>query len=382
MKKENKGRIDREMEEFKNPFKKISKSISKSVNKTVKKVSKIASNTAKGAKQATKTVSKIIAPPKKKTTSSPPQPKKYLLQSNNFNNDLYFGIFCNQNSGGYRNWDNQRLNTSGQDIISNNKVSNLQGCVSKCNQDKTCTSLHFKKKMDKNDSSNCTLFRSYPTQLVSDSKYQTQIKNQLSFNYNQLNSNQKTNVQKYCVQQYYQNKNPNKSFDIKNCLKGISTKSNKNYIDLDSQCIWSNIQSAGMGKTKSKMVLEKNPSLQNAKKNPFMDKYVKNWNEYHKNHKKYINIERDLEKYDPSFTSFNEQLEENTNELNQENRKTAEGTLATTALMKVENQLTLGGDRIERFENQEECSTCNFDLLNIFYILIICILVYFLFLKK
>lgn len=373
------------MEEFKNPFKKISKSISKSVNKTVNKVSKIASNTAKGAKQATKTVSKIVAPPtnKKSTSSSPPsQPKKYSLQSNNFNNDLYFGIFCNQNSGSYRNWDNQRLNTSGQDIISNSKESNIQGCVTKCNQDKTCTSFHFKKKMDKNDSSNCTLFRSYPTQLVSDSKYQTQIKNQLSFNYNQLNSNQKTNVQKYCIQQYYQKKNPNKSFDIQNCFKGVSTKNNKNYIDLDSQCIWSNIQSAGLGKTKSKMNLEKNASIQNAKKNPFMDKYVKNWNEYHQNHKKYMNIERDLEKYDPSFTSFNDQLQESTNELKEMKKNTAEGTLATTALMKVENQLTVGGDRIERFENKEKCSMCKLDLENMFYILIICVFIYFLFLKR
>ena len=48
----------------------------------------------KGAKQATKTVSKIIAPPKKNTSKpSPPQPKKYSLQSNNFNNDLYKDIF-------------------------------------------------------------------------------------------------------------------------------------------------------------------------------------------------------------------------------------------------------------------------------------------------
>ena len=206
--------------------------------------------------------------------------------------------------------------------------------------------------------------------------------NQLSFDYNKLNSGQKTNVQKYCVQQYYQKKNPNKSFDIKNCLKGISTKSNKNYIDLDSQCIWSNIQSAGMGKTKSKMVLEKNTSIQNAKKNPFMDKYIKNWNQYHQNHKKYMTIERDLENYDPSFTSFNDQLEENTNQLKEENKNTAEGTLATTTLMKIENQLTVGNDIIDGFENKEKCPMCNFDLQNILFIFIICILVYFLFLKK
>jgi hypothetical protein len=372
------------MEEFKNPFKSVTKSITKSVNK----ITKSASKTAKGVVQSSKTA--LAIPKKTGSSSSPPppsQPAKYSLQQSNFNNDMYFEIFCNQNSGGYRTWDNQRFDTSKQDIISNTKQSNVQGCVSKCNQDKTCTSFHFKKKMDKGDSTNCTLFRSYPTKFVSDSKYQAEVKNNLAFNYNNLNSSQKTNVQKYCTQQYYQKKNPNKSFNMQSCFKGISTKSNKNYIDLDAQCVWSNIQSAGMGKTKSKMVLEKNPSLQNAKKNPFMDKYTKNWNEYKENNKKYKNIERDLDKYDPFFDDYNEMIGEKTDELKQEHKDTAEGTIATSALIQLENKLTVGGDLLENalegFENQKDCKNCsNETIMNIFFILVICLLVYYLFLRK
>lgn len=369
------------MEEFKNPFKKMRKSFSRTINKMTRSASK----TTKGAIQATK---KVFIPPKKKSSPPPPkQPTKYSLQQSNFNNDMYFHIFCNQNSGGYRTWDNQRFDTSKQDIISNTKQSNVQGCVSKCNQDKTCTSFHFKKKMDKGDSTNCTLFRSYPTKFVNDSKYQSQIKNNLSFNYNNLNSSQKTNVKKYCTQQYYQKKNPNKSFNIQSCFKGITTKSNKNYIDLDTQCVWTNIQSAGMGKTKSKMILEKNPSLQNAKKNAFMDTYTKNWNEYQKNHKKYTNIERDLQKYDPFFDDYNEMMGEKSDELKEEHKDTAEGTIATSALIQLENKLTVGGDRLEKnvegFENQQDCKYCSNEMIiNIFFIFIICLLTYYLFLRK
>ncbi len=378
------------MEEFKNPF--------KQVNKTIQKIVNSASNTDKGKKETKKTQQKVEkATPKKTSTSPPPPPpppapKKYSLQQSNFNNDIYFNIFCNQNTAGYRSWDGQRLDTSKQDIISNTKESNMQGCVSKCNQDKTCTSLNYKKKMDKGDTTNCTIFRSYPTKLISDSKYQTQVKNGLSYNYNNLTSSQKKNVQKHCIQKYYEKKNPNKSFNIESCFKSITTKSNKNYIDLDAQCVWTNIQNAGMGKTKSEMILEKNASLQNAKKNAFLDKYQKNWNEYKENHKKYQNIERDLEKYDPFFDEYNSMIGEKREELKEVKKKTAEGTLATSQLIKIENQLTVGGDLLEKglskkeekegFQNQScnDCENGMNTIRDLFLVFVICVMVYYLFL--
>jgi hypothetical protein len=357
------------MEEFKNPFKKVTTPISKPISKLIptsiskpipnpflKSLNNIrnsASKTTKGAIQSSK---KILAIPQKTKSSSPPpkQPIKYSLQQSDFNNDTYYGIFCNDNTGGYRNWNNQRFDTNKQDIISNTLESNIQGCMTKCNQDKTCTSLHYKKKMNSSDKNNCTLFRSYPTTLKSDDTYQSQVKNNLTFNYNNLNPSQKNNVQKYCIQQYYQNKNQNKKFQIQSCYKNITTKSNKNYIDLDSQCVWNQIQSADMGKTKSQMNFEKNTSIQNPKRNSFLDKYTTNWKEYKENHHQYKNIERDLEKYDGFFGDYQETVGNQQKELKQVKKNTAEGTLATSALLKVQKDITIG---IESFENQD-CKNC------------------------
>ena len=321
----------------------------------------------------------LIPPP------PPQQPKKYSLQQNHFNNDNYFEIFCNNNTGGYRIFEKQRFDTNQQDIISNSKVENLQGCISKCNEDKTCTSFHYKKKMNQGDVSNCTTFRSYPTSLKSDGNYQSQIKNQLTYNYQNLTSSQKKNVQKYCVENYYQNQFPNKKIKLQSCFKNISVKGNKNYIDLDSQCVWNQIQSADMGKTKSLMTFEKNTSIQNPKKNNFLEKYVQNWNEYKENKHKYQNIERDLEKYDPSFSDYYNTLGNDIQELKEKKDQTAEGTLATSALLKIQKDLTIGTDlKIESFENQK-CVSCDDQkdlIINIMLVLIICIFVYYLFLRK
>ncbi len=378
------------MDHFKNPFKSLEKSIKKTTDKAMKVVSK-------NTESISKSITKDLTPSSKSSSSSSSSSSgsssqgSTSLQSENFNNDMYFSIFCNNND--YLNMDGYKFDKTGQQIISETQKGTVMECQTLCNNNKSCVGFNYKNKNVKSTDKNCMLFKTFPTKTIQDSNFQYKIRNSAKYDYNKLNSTQKKNVQKYCIQQRYNSIYPSKKFNIQSCFKDISTKGNLNYINLDAECVWNSMNDVDLGKTDSKMTLNKNKNIQNSKGSSVFDKYSNDFKSYKDNNNKYKSIERDLEKYDSDFNTYQQIVGDENTQLKNRHQETIEGTLAYSELLKINNRLTVGGDKLEKaiskgddemiesFENMNEVKSepCWKEFILIF--LILC-LIYYLFYRK
>ncbi len=347
------------MEQFKNPFKSLEKSIKKTSEKAMKVVSKNTESAMKGINKELDATKKSGSSGSSSSSGSSGTSSSTVgstsLQSENFNNDMYFSIFCNSNE--YSEIDGYKLDKTNQQIISETKKGSVSECQTLCNNNKNCVAFNYKNKNVKSGDKNCMLFKTFPSKTLKDSNFLYKIRNTAKYDYGKLNSTQKKNVQKYCVQQRYNTMYPSKKFDIQSCYKDISTKGNLNYINLDAECVWNTMNDVDMGKTESKMTLNKNKSIQNSKGSSIFDKYSKDFKSYKENETKYKSIERDLEKYDSDFNTYEKIIGENNTQLKDRQKETIEGTLAYSELLKIQNRLTVGGDKIETVSNVEESFT-------------------------
>lgn len=337
----------------KNPFKSVTKSISKGVNK------------------ATKT---IFGSPKKKKKSSPPPPKPivYALANSNFNNDMYYDIFCPYS--GYKELNNKSFNKT--DSIITKNVNNSIVCQTDCTTNPVCTSYSFNK-----STKDCTLYKGFPSSVSTNNSIDSGIKTNGKYSYNNLNSTQKTNIQKHCINKKFQLSFGKNDLDIRSCFNQIKNNKNDNYVDLNAQCVWNNVNTLGKGLLINKSERVNNNKIGGTVSSKSMDKYQTDYTNYLTNLQGYFDTEQKLSKFDDKFNSYNTMNNANIDELKNYLNNSAIGTIALSKLPQLEVLTTIGSDK-ELFENQNQYENIKKNSKAVLCIIILLIIVLFIFYLK
>ncbi len=371
-----------------NFFKKIGKSVKKVQvailgKKNTEKLNKGLSNLVKKSTAAiigkknqqklARTQNKILGI-KKKKKPSPPKPIVYALGSNNFNNDMYYDIFCPYQN--YRNFDNSTFNKI--DSFPTTKENTLMDCKTKCNINPACTSYTYNR-----SNKDCMTFKGYPSSINTNQRpYESGIKTDLKYSYKNLNNTQKKNVQKHCINKRFQNFYGDNRLDVRNCFNGIKNNKSNNYIDMNAQCAWNQVNQIGKGVLINKSERVNNNKIGNVISSKSMDKYQNNFVNYLKNIQGYFETEKELSRFDDKFYSYNTNTNARISKLKDLFRSTAEGSIARNKLPEMANLQFIGSDQInsssrEGFENKENFENRKINMTQVLSILILLILIIF-----
>lgn len=352
-------------EEFK------TKNIFKSISKTAESAQKAVIGT-KNQQKLNNSVKKIIPMNDKKKKGEPKSNLKvYGLSSSNFNNNLYYDIFCPSTNFIV----NQNKSLSSTDIISTTNQNKIEDCQNECQKDKTCTSFIYQ-----TSNKSCILNKGYPTSVIDNKKgFMSGVKTDSTFNYSNLNTTQKTNIQKYCLNKKITELTGNDKINIEECIKGIKNNKNNDYIDLNTQCVWNKMNSIGKGRLKNNSVREDKGKLGNAIGAKNMDKYQNDFKSLIKNSIQYFDTNKKLSKFDKDFKKYNLLNELSKAELLKEFKETSEGTIDKTILLNQLNTEKIGSDKIEGFENilsltSQSLTLQTLEQINIFVIVIVIII--------
>ncbi len=319
------------------------KSIGKSIQKGIVKAEKAVLG-KKAQKKMSKGFNKTFGiEKKKKSPPPPPKPIVYALASSNFNNDMYYDIFCPYSN--YKNFDNTTFNKI--DTIESKTVSNLEECKLNCTSNNSCTSFTYNK-----NNKNCTLYKGYPSSLnTKQNSYHSGIKTDLKYNYNSLNSTQKKNVQKFCINKRFQSAFGENKLDIRDCFNQIKNNKGNDYIDLNAQCVWSKVNSFGKGKILNESERIDKNKIGKTISSKSMDKYQGDYTNYLVNLQNYFDINKKLEADDNKFNRFNTENSIKIEEIKKELTDTAEGNILLSQIPKAEKAVLIGSDK-EGFENK------------------------------
>ena len=177
--------------------------------------------------------------------------------------NLYDHIF----SGLYQEPDMKRAENSNFNDMKAYKTTTKTGegdCSNSCNNDTYCTSYKYN---TNNDDRNCILYNTFPSEIINN-KPNTNVgyKTNYSMNFDKLNGNAKTRIQKEVANKYINNYF-NTNLDYSNCLSidnnsskqtGVlrsvglrkSSTTQKTNINLDPQCVYNMYNNIGRGSEK------------------------------------------------------------------------------------------------------------------------------------
>ncbi len=191
----------------------------------------------------------------------PPPPK--LSESNfadnttyNRNTNLYDHIF----SGLYQEPDMKRAENSNFNDMKAYKTTTTTGegdCSNSCNNDTYCTSYKYN---TINNDNNCILYKTFPSEIIHTKPNENVgYKTNYSVNFDKLNGNAKTRIQKEITNKYINNYF-NTNLDYSSCLsvKNESSSKGSSYnnwiqktnINLDPKCVYNMYNNIGRGSEK------------------------------------------------------------------------------------------------------------------------------------
>jgi len=206
-------------------------------------------------------------------------------------NQLYNQIFCDlfQTNNGFNQCQNCNYGSS-HSVYSKSKQVNEDSCLNTCQNEPSCTSYSYDTTTSNN---NCTLYNSFPSVILSagngiNSGYSL---SKYGYDFNNLTNEQKSNVQKKCITQYFDNKyTPNKNIDVSSCLT-INNDNNNTNINANPECIYNIYENNGLTlQTQDNSVYENNPNLNTSyQSDPIIDEY----NTYYKSYSD--NLQKTLE---------------------------------------------------------------------------------------
>jgi hypothetical protein len=233
-------------------------------------------------------------------------------------NQLYNQIFCDlfKTNNGFNQCQNCNYGSS-QSVYSKSTQSGEQNCLNACNSEPNCTSYSYDTTSSNN---NCTFYNSFPSVILNganglNSGYSL---GKYSYDFNNLTSDQKSDVQQKCIAQYLNNKyTPNKNIDVSSCLNYNNSDSSTN-INADPTCIYNTYNNNGIKiKTIDQSVYEDNPNLNITQlSDPIIDEYNKRYTSYSDN----LRAVLDINSKNPPINTPNQELNiktQNNNYLNQ-----------------------------------------------------------------
>ena len=210
----------------------------------------------------------------KKHNSPPPK----LSSSNFLNNTTYnrnINLYDHIFSGLYQMPNIQRAENSSFNNMNVYKTTTTIGeanCRNNCNNNIHCTSYKYN---TKNDDSNCVLYNTFPSKIIRNKPTTTVgYKTNYSMNFNKLNRNAKTRIQKEVANKYINNYF-NTNLDYSNCLS-VKNESSKTNINLEPQCVYNMYKGIGRGSEKIIPKYTNNSDIdKSSDSNSRLDKYYK-----------------------------------------------------------------------------------------------------------
>jgi hypothetical protein len=308
-------------------------------------------------------------------------------------NELYNYIYCDifPSNNGFNTCNN--CNYGEQTVLKTIQSKSDQECLNDCNNDKKCTSYSYN-----TQNNNCTEYVSFPTQINNNvenvnSGYSI---HKFGYNYNNLTSSQKQNIQQKCANQFLNNTfTPNnKNIDLTSCLSisnsepsgtiGILGKSPQNglntFLNLDAECVYNTYNNNGIQTSvKNNAVYNDNDSLINGESDPIINNAENLYNNYNNLKEKVVNKSEELSKYDNSYKNYNNTVNNNNNQLLQNYTDTVE---RNKNIVDNVSKILLKPFKInENFENTYETKNNN-KFLFIILILFILFFILYIFKKK
>ena len=181
-----------------------------------------------------------VPPPPQLSASNFPDNTTY-----NPNTNLYDHIF----SGLYQEPDMKRSENSNFNDMKAYKTTTTTGegdCSNSCINNPDCTSYKYN---TNSDDKNCILYNKFPTEIINNKpNANVGYKTNYSMNFNKLNKNAKTRIQKEVANKYINNYF-NTNLDYNSCLS-IDNNNSKTNINLDSKCVYDMYKNIDRGSEK------------------------------------------------------------------------------------------------------------------------------------
>jgi len=180
----------------------------------------------------------------------PPPPK--LSESNFADNTTYnptTNLYDHIFSGLYQEPDMKRAENSNFNDMKAYKTTTTTGegdCSNSCNNDTYCTSYKYN---TINNDNNCILYKTFPSEIINNKPNENVgYKTNYSTNFDKLNGNAKTRIQKEITNKYINNYF-NTNLDYSSCLS-IDNNDSKTNINLEPKCVYNMYNNIGRGSEK------------------------------------------------------------------------------------------------------------------------------------
>jgi len=161
-------------------------------------------------------------------------------------NELYNQIFCDlfKTNSGFNQCENCNYGKQ-QEIYSTSTQVGEQSCLTSCQNEKNCTSYSYDTTATEN---NCKLYNTFPSIILNgvngtNSGYSLE---KYTYNYSDLSTSQKSNVQEKCISQYLNNYfTPKNQINVASCLTTNTAENNTN-INANPECIYNTYLNNGI----------------------------------------------------------------------------------------------------------------------------------------
>ncbi len=211
--------------------------------------------------------------------------KTYSMVSSDFNSDIYKNSYCNTNANDMSSLGNNELSGTVNDIIFSKKVGSENNCKNLCQSDSSCVYYNYLK-----NSKTCNYYRSYPKTMKANTNILSGIKNSVGPLYTNMSINDKKKIKEFCIKAKLDTV-------TKDCFKDTRQASGNNYIDFDSQCVWSKKG----GELVNTSTYDNKLEDTEVEKSPIIDSYMKKYNNLQTNKTNYSTQNKSLGRYDYGF---------------------------------------------------------------------------------
>jgi len=314
-------------------------------------------------------------------------------------NHLYNEIFCNifPTNNGFDTCKN--CNYGSQTIWKTITTNSEQDCLNNCKTDERCTSYSYNTSSNTN---NCTLYRSFPTEINQNveninSGYSI---DKFNFNYNNLTDEQKQTVQKKCANQFLNNTfTPNNTnIDLTNCLSisnsepsgtsnilgNNSTSGTNTFLNLDAECVYGIYNNNGIKTNiQNNSVYNQNPMYTNAQSDPKIDTSQNLYNRYNNIKKNIVDQSNLQDPYDYQYTDYNNTVQNNNNQLEQNfnNNLNSSKSMISNITNVITQQLKSNKEHYNNINDNNDININKLFLI-IFIIIFVMLFIIFIFKKK
>lgn len=196
-------------------------------------------------------------------------------------NQLYNPLFCNlyPTNNGFITCDNCSL-SGASNIQTSSNQSSAQDCLNACQANSYCTSYNY-------NSSNgiCSQYQDFPTGINNNVQNQSSgynVSSPFTFDYTTLSSQQQTNSQIKCGDQFLNNQYiNNNNVELANCIT-VSDSGSNSVLNADPECVYNvyNQNSLPTNQVYTNSLIENDQYNLKSTRDPKIDKYEINYKAY------------------------------------------------------------------------------------------------------